>query len=54
MQSRGFPKLEEFDTFNNTHAADIFPNFGGKIKVSPLHLGQFQLTFRYENRSSVL
>ena len=27
MQSWGFPKLEEFNTFDNIHAGDIFSNF---------------------------
>ena len=46
MQSWGFPKLEEFNTFDNIHAGDIFSNFGEQIKLSPLHL-LFQLGSRY-------
>ena len=46
MQSWGFPKLEEFNTFDNIHAGDIFSNFGEQIKLSPLHL-LFQLGSRH-------
>ena len=31
MQSWGFPKLEEFNTFDNIYAADIFLNLGEQI-----------------------
>ena len=42
MQSWGFPKLEEFNTFDNIHAGDIFSNFREQIKLSP-HIYCFNL-----------